>query len=213
MTMDIRTLIGFQDELEKISAVIPMISHYEVTLDENGKATGLSDVVEHLAGRPGGLKTVRVKADEELEKRSGWKTTAGVAAAGGALGAAIGADSDKKHKGRNALIGGAGGALAAGGLAHGAQAAVKHLKDHFKLVQVKNRAGKSIGSVIKRKTRGERTDKVVTEVGGPKSSKVIDVNFKGAPPAKSETPKKPADVIDIFTKEKRSEILRRLFST
>jgi hypothetical protein len=58
---------------EKTSAVFPMTSHYEVTLDENGKATGLSDVVQQLAHLPTGLKTVRVSADEELEKTSAVK--------------------------------------------------------------------------------------------------------------------------------------------
>ena len=69
--MNLESLLAFEDELEKISAVIPMISHYEVTLDENGKHSGLSDVIQHLAHLPGGLKTVRIPTDEELEKRSG----------------------------------------------------------------------------------------------------------------------------------------------
>jgi hypothetical protein len=69
--MHIATLCAFEDELEKLAAVIPMVSHYEVTLDENGKATGLSDTIQQLAHLPGGLRTVRTPADEELEKTSG----------------------------------------------------------------------------------------------------------------------------------------------
>lgn len=79
--MEKATFTAFSNELQKIGFdlrlgdlnnpnVHPMISHWEVTLDENGKATGLSDVIEHLAGKPGGLRTVRVQADDDLEKLS-----------------------------------------------------------------------------------------------------------------------------------------------
>lgn len=79
--MKLETYLAFKEELEKISAVFSMPSHYEVTLDENGKATGLSDTVQMLAHLPGGLKTVRTQADEDLEKLA-WHGAAEVAGLG-----------------------------------------------------------------------------------------------------------------------------------
>ena len=84
--MNVQTFVSFRDELLKIAAVIPMVSHYEVTLDEDGKATGLSDTTQQLAYLPIGLKTMRSKIDEDLEKTSGWGDVATHAAEVGGLG-------------------------------------------------------------------------------------------------------------------------------
>lgn len=66
---------SFSDEFTKIAAARPMINHYEVTLDEDGKASGLSDAIHTLAGLPTGARTVRVQADEDLEKTASAKSS------------------------------------------------------------------------------------------------------------------------------------------
>ena len=152
--MNVQTFVSFRDELLKIAAVIPMVSHYEVTLDEDGKATGLSDTTQQLAYLPIGLKTMRSKIDEDLEKTSGWGDVATHAAEVGGLGILArptvhkmqGKTVSKRSEHAHELVGL--GVLAAPSAAHLGHMAYKGIKGLAKKASVEKDGSAGVNTFI-----------------------------------------------------------------